>query len=974
MPFSKWSFWIGAGFILLLINSGYLWGFPSPTIFYMGNVLVHLALGFGLMLGAAVWLWRSRAARDFVRYSRASPAIAMFVVAAATGLYLTVFGATSAQRAVLYAHIAFSLGGALALIPWLQHKLSEDVRWKPWILSYTTVATLAVALPVGMYGYRMFFPNPKHQIVNPNVVYTSMDQEGEGPNGKFWPSSSRTNVKTIPSKYFMDSAQCGTCHEEIYKEWKSSVHHFASMNNQFYRKSIEHMQGIQGSTKPSRWCASCHDHAVIFAGKWETPIAEQLDTPEAQAGLGCTSCHSIAEVHDTLGNGGFTLEYNDLHEIAASDDPLIKTLDRFLIFRNPRPHKEAFLRPFMRENAAEFCSACHKVHLDTPVNGYRWLRGFNAYDNWQASGVSGQGARSFYYPDSPKNCNDCHMPLVASKDPAAKKGKVHSHRFAAANTAVPFVNKDKEQLDAVTEFLTSGFIAVDLFAASPIEDEAGATQMVRRAADADQALMSTFGVGEESVSGGPVVIREVGKVAAPLNRVKTKFQPGSTIRLDAVVRTKTVGHFFPDGTVDSFDVWLEVEGKDRNGKHVFWSGRVDDDGSGAVETGAHFYKSYQLDGAGNPIDKRNAWQTRSVLYVKLIPPGAADVAHYRVKIPEDAQGPITFTAKLNYRKFAHSYTQFAYAGQPVAGQDPSLVSTHFDSRQYSFAKENIPKNVSGAIKDSIPDLPIVTLASTTVDLQIAAPGEETVWEPVAMKEDHIRWNDWGIGMLLQGDLRGAEYAFKKVMAANPAYADGPLNVARALIQEGETDAAKPFLAKARELGPNLARVRFFQAMVEKADGRYDDAIESLRFVEEQYPRDRVMLNQLGRLHFLKRNYKYAVQYLERVLKVDPEDVQAHYTMMLALRGLGDAEGAARSRKAFERFKADENSQTITARRRMISPEENNERQMIHDHTSIALSAMDAAPGAVATAGGKNRTRAANAAGTAAGAKMGANRP
>jgi hypothetical protein len=97
-------------------------------------------------------------------------------------------------------------------------------------------------------------------------------------------------------------------------------------------------------------------------------------------------------------------------------------------------------------------------------------------------------------------------------------------------------------------------------------------------------------------------------------------------------------------------------------------------------------------------------------------------------------------------------------------------------------------------------------------------------------------------------------------------------------------------------------------------------------------------------------------------------------MMLALRGLGDAEGAARSQKAFERFKADENSQTITARRRMISPEENNERQMIHDHTSIALSAMDAAPGAVARASGAATTQAANAAGTAAGVKMGANRP
>jgi tetratricopeptide (TPR) repeat protein len=246
-----------------------------------------------------------------------------------------------------------------------------------------------------------------------------------------------------------------------------------------------------------------------------------------------------------------------------------------------------------------------------------------------------------------------------------------------------------------------------------------------------------------------------------------------------------------------------------------------------------------------------------------------------------------------------------------------------------------------------------------------------VWEPVVRQEDYIRWNDWGIGMLLQGDLKGAEYAFKKVMEANPAYADGPLNVARALIQEGETEAAKPFILKALQLGPKLGRVHFFLAMAQKADGDYDKAIESLRFVESQYPRDRVVLNQLGRLLFLKREYKPAVQYLERVLQVDPEDVQAHYTMMLALRGLGDQQRATISQQAFERFKADESSQTITARRRMVSPEENNERQMIHDHTSILLGELE--PAAVSS--NTPPRGAANPAGaTPASARMGANRP
>jgi tetratricopeptide (TPR) repeat protein len=207
---------------------------------------------------------------------------------------------------------------------------------------------------------------------------------------------------------------------------------------------------------------------------------------------------------------------------------------------------------------------------------------------------------------------------------------------------------------------------------------------------------------------------------------------------------------------------------------------------------------------------------------------------------------------------------------------------------------------------------------------------------VARKQDRERWNDWGIGLLLQGDLKGAQYAFERVTEADPAYADGWLNVARALIQEGETEAAKPYLAKTLALRPQLGRAMFFQAAVEKADGDYDGALGSLAVVRAQYPRDRVVLNQIARIQFLKRQYADAVETLKAVNAVDPEDVQMHYTLMLCERGLGDTAAAEREEKLFRRFKADEQSQSITETRRRLNPEDNNERQAIHDHESVAL--------------------------------------
>jgi tetratricopeptide (TPR) repeat protein len=409
------------------------------------------------------------------------------------------------------------------------------------------------------------------------------------------------------------------------------------------------------------------------------------------------------------------------------------------------------------------------------------------------------------------------------------------------------------------------------------------------------------------------------------------------------VRTRRIGHFFPGGTVDAFDVWLELQGKDATGKIIYWSGRVEDEGRGPVERGAHFYRAYQLDGEGNMINKRNAWQARSVLYVRLIPPGAADVAHYRVKIPDDAQGPIELTAKLNYRKFSYYYTQFAYAGQPMPGQDPALVGPSHSSQEFSFDPANIPHNVSGQIKGEIPVLPIVTLAEAKSTLDLGDSRSEPEWKPVVAKDLRERWNDWGIGLLLQGDLKGAEYAFLRVTEAEPEYADGWLNVARSLIQEGQTEAAKPYIEKALAINPKLGRIHFFRAMVEKADGDYDAALASLRTTESMYPRDRVVLNQIGRILFLKREYSEAIAALERVCLVDPEDVQAHYTMMLAYRGMGEEEKAARSEKLFRRFKAEESAQSITARPRMLNPEDNNERQQIHEHESVSFTTPSRAP-------------------------------
>jgi tetratricopeptide (TPR) repeat protein len=917
------------GFVLLLLNSAYLAAVADASLFYVSNVLLHIALGAVLAVAGA---WQLRRVGFNAALALAVP---LLTVGAAIGFYLSIAGASGANRRLLPFHIGAAVGGSAALLVWIVHIAREMTDAVVRRAAFVTVAALLAASGWAFVDARGYQGGRRvaYRIVNPEVPPTRMEEEGAGESSGFFPSSANTNVNgPIPAGFFQTSEMCGRCHRDIYEQWKSSAHHFSSFNNQWYRKSIEYMQDIVG-TKPSKWCAGCHDHAVFFNGRFDRPIREQIDTPEAQAGLGCTSCHAITRVNSTMGQGDFVVEYPALHDLAVSEKPWLRFLHDQLTYIDPQPHRETFLKPFHREQTPEFCSSCHKVHLDVPVNAYRWFRGFNDYDNWQASGVSGEGARSFYYPAKPQRCADCHMPHVRSNDPAAKNGVVKSHRFPAANTALPFVNHDRAQLEAVQSFLRDGQISVDIFGLVRGAPAAGAPSQVQRSSE--PALSSSFAVGEESLSFGATETsaREPDEVIAPLDRTSVSVRRGESVRIEVVVRTRKVGHFFPGGTVDAFDVWVELEAVDDRGRTLLHSGSVADGGKGPVEPGAHFYRSLLLDEHGNPINKRNAWAARSVAYVRLVPPGAADTIHYRLDIPADAGDRIFLKAKVNYRKFAWWNTQWAYAGVRDASQPPFALAHGHDDGRWVFTGDTA--RVSGDVK-AIPDIPTTVMAESVATLSVVDRGSPVgPAKPFLDQSVRERWNDYGIGLLLQGHLKGAEAVFSSVTEMEPAYADGWVNVGRARLQEGNLAGAEEMFRRALTVDPHLAKSHFFLGTVLKNDGRYDEALEHLAVAAEQYPRDRVVRNQLGRVLFLQRRYDEAIGQLKRVLDVDPEDLQAHYTLMLCYQGTRQTALAERERSLYLRFKADESAQAITGPYRQLHPDDNNERQAIHEHRTAA---------------------------------------
>jgi Flp pilus assembly protein TadD len=324
--------------------------------------------------------------------------------------------------------------------------------------------------------------------------------------------------------------------------------------------------------------------------------------------------------------------------------------------------------------------------------------------------------------------------------------------------------------------------------------------------------------------------------------------------------------------------------------------------------------------------------------VHLIPPGAADTAHYRLHVPENAGEKITLHAKLNYRKFSWFNTHFSFAGVPAerTGTESARTVTTPDYDDRTFFFNGDTSQVSGNVK-AIPDLPITIIAEDTKSLRVL-PRSAAALAPktVSTKEDWTRWNDYGIGLFLQGDLKAAAAAFEKITEADPQNPDGWTNIGRALVQEGDTAGARRVLEKSLTIDSKLARTNFFYARVLKEDGDYDGAVAHLQTVLTQFPRDRVVHNELGRVLFLQKRYAEAVKELEKTLAIDPEDLQAHYNLMLCYNGLGNDAKAEEHKARYLRFKADESAQAITGPYRQTHPEDNNERQTIHEHYSVAL--------------------------------------
>lgn len=378
------------------------------------------------------------------------------------------------------------------------------------------------------------------------------------------------------------------------------------------------------------------------------------------------------------------------------------------------------------------------------------------------------------------------------------------------------------------------------------------------------------------------------------------LSPGETVTFEVVIRNRGVGHTFPGGTNDSNEGWLEFELVDANGRRIAFSGEVGEDGH--LDPMAHVFKSVILDKNGEPIQKRNAQDIHVTAASNVIGPGSADVAHYQVRLPADLPtGALTARARVLWRKFDRPFTEFAYS-----------------TNRAGFAEF-----------DDVPDLPITEIASDEVAVGV---GERV--DPVddSGAQTWMRYNDYGIALLREGNTRLAERPFALIASLYPERVDGPLNLARMALQAGNLEAAFENLERAETISPANPQTAWVWGGAHQEDGAYEASEGAYLAVLAAFPGDRATWFQLGRTRYLAQDYPGAIAAFDAVLKIDPEHREAHYNRMLSLRAIGGREEeAALAEAAFERYGIDEAASALTRAYRTENPGVNLMAQPIHTH-------------------------------------------
>ena len=179
-------------------------------------------------------------------------------------------------------------------------------------------------------------------------------------------------AKYLEEASYPSAAECAECHQQIYNEWASSNHAYASISPMFHKFEQRISDLTQGTI--GTFCVRCHQQVGTQRGEArELPLWERRAV--AREGVTCITCHRVSEEFGKV-NGERTVVPGDIHLPVAGTlrgsvfDKVVARADELKITtestaRGTKIHAGVY--EFDQLGKSEFCMSCHQVAVNLGI-------------------------------------------------------------------------------------------------------------------------------------------------------------------------------------------------------------------------------------------------------------------------------------------------------------------------------------------------------------------------------------------------------------------------------------------------------------------------------------------------------------------------------------------------------------------------------------------------------------------------------
>jgi nitrate/TMAO reductase-like tetraheme cytochrome c subunit len=388
------------------------------------------------------------------------------------------------------------------------------------------------------------------------------------------------------------ASQCGECHKQIYEEWSSSQHAYASISPMFhaFEQKFQHLtQGTVGT-----FCVRCHQQVGTQLGESrETPLWKMSQI--SREGVSCITCHRVQEQYGKV-NGERRVEPGKIYDpvFGSGEKSVIKDIlankDTYSVKtskdgRGTDMHNGMMTNPQITKS--EFCVSCHQVAVNLGIkleivwDQYRDSPAFK-------TGVTCQDCHMGKFPGKPDGYATAPSAVVGGKE--INPGRKHAnHRFIGPGYSIahPGVFPHNKKADAFTMKDWLEFDWRSGWGTNEFEDKISRGKLKvdfpKRWADgldredARQIIDENLKKLEERYELRKQVMENGTKIDGPT--FESDLRVGRTLAFSYKIKNLNTGHNLPSGSLGAQpQLWANVALIDPDGKNIWESGYVDSNG------------------------------------------------------------------------------------------------------------------------------------------------------------------------------------------------------------------------------------------------------------------------------------------------------------------------------------------------------------------------------------------------------------